>query len=274
MAGTAWGGVAEARGKWGEKMSLWTRAATETMLEAARLRPDMRVLDLASGPGEPALSIAAALSQGGNVVATDPAPEMLTVVCDRAAAKGLTSLACRKAEAEHLPFPSATFDLVTCRFGVMYFTDPGRASREIHRVLVGGGRAVLMAWGPWQDSDLFPATMAVVARHLPGPVDIAANPQFSFANPERLAELLRQAGFHHVLAEFRDVPWCWPGTAEEAWQCVQETTASAFRGFLSSIPEDRRAQVDREVLAAMRAFESEGRLRFRARLVLGCGEKN
>lgn len=253
-------------------MSAWTRAATETILEASHLRPDMHVLDLASGPGEPALSIAAALGPGGSVTATDPSAEMLSVVCERAVAKGLTSLACRKAEAEHLPFPSATFDLVTCRFGVMYFTDPGRASREIHRVLVGGGRTVLLAWGPWQDSDHYSATLAIMARHLPDPPDLAANPQFSFADPERLASLLQQAGFHNVHSEFRDVPWCWPGTSEEAWQCIQET-AVADRKFFDAIPQDRRAAVDREVLDAMRKFESDGRVRFRARLVLACGEK-
>lgn len=273
MASVGWGTVAAARGRWAERAAIWTRAATETILEASRLRPDMHVLDLASGPGEPAIPVAAALGPSGTIIATDPEPEMLAVIRERAAARRLSALSCQQAFAEHLPFPSATFDLVTCRFGVMHFSDPPRAMREVHRVLVGGGRLVLISWGPWQDSDQFPATLGVVARHLPDPPDVSESHQFRYADPERLAALLRQTGFRHSFAEFRDVPWCWPGTAEEVWQCIQETAAGTTRKMLDAIPADHREQVDREVLEAIRKYESGGSVHFHARLALACGEK-
>jgi len=273
MASTGWGNVASARGRWADRLAVWTRAATDTIIEAGHLRPDMHILDLASGPGEPAIPIAAALDPKGTITATDPAAEMLAVIRERAAAQRFAALSCRQAEAEHLPFPSATFDLVTCRFGVMHFNDPSRALREAHRVLVGGGRLVLLAWGPWQDSDQFPATLAIVTRHVPNGPDIADSHQFRFADPQPLAALLGQAGFHHVSVELRDVPWCWPGTAEEVWQCIQETAAGTTRKLLDAIPDERREQVDREVLEAVRKYESGGFVRFRARLVLACGEK-
>ncbi len=273
MASVGWGTVAGARGRWAERTAVWTRAATEAILEASHLRPDMHVLDLASGPGDPAIPIAAALGPAGAIIATDPEPEMLEVIRERAAARRFSALSCQQAAAERLPFPSATFDLVTCRFGVMHFSDPARAIREAHRVLVGGGRLVLLSWGPWRDSDQFPATLAVVARHLPDVPDIAGSHQFRFADPEPLAALFRQAGFRHSSAEFRDVPWCWPGTAAEVWQCIQETAAGTTRKMLDAIPADRREQVDREVLEAIRKYESGGAVHFRARLVLACGEK-
>lgn len=198
---------------------------------------------------------------------------MLAVISERAAARRFSVLRCQQAEAEHLPFPSATFDLVTCRFGVMHFNDPALALREAHRVLVGGGRLVLLAWGPWQDSTQFPATLGVLARHLSSPPDISSGLQFRFADLAGLGTLLRQAGFRHSIAEFRDLPWCWPGTAEEIWQCFQETAAGITRKMLDAIPADRRDQVDREVLDAIRKYESGGSVHFRARLVLACGEK-
>src|SRR5260221_4095146 len=139
MATAGWGHVAAARGRWADRTAVWTRAATGAILEAGHLRPDMHVLDLASGPGEPAIAIASELGPTGSIIATDPEPEMLAVIRERAGARRFSALTCQQADAEDLPFPSATFDLVTCRFGVMHFSDPARASREAHRVLVGGG---------------------------------------------------------------------------------------------------------------------------------------
>src|SRR5579875_3317494 len=133
---------------WQEQMAYLSRAATELIVRIARVRPGLRVLDLASGAGEPALALAAAVAPDGHVVATDLVPDMLGAVEQLAHARGLTTLSTQPADMEALPFPDGSFDVVTCRFGIMFPPDVDRALREVRRVLVPGGRAAFVVWGP------------------------------------------------------------------------------------------------------------------------------
>src|SRR5205085_10183488 len=107
------------------------------------------VLDVASGPGEPALSIAAAIAPtGGHVTATDLVPEMLDAATTNASERGVTNVTFQQADAEALPFPDAAFDAVTCRFGVMLFPDVQQARGEMRRGLKPDGQLGGTGWGP------------------------------------------------------------------------------------------------------------------------------
>src|SRR5690606_2241998 len=97
------------------------------LIEAAQVRSGARVLDLASGAGEPAIPIARAVGPSGEVVATDLVPEMLKGARRRAAEEGLANIRFEQADMEALPFADESFDAVTCRIGLMYAPDPLRA---------------------------------------------------------------------------------------------------------------------------------------------------
>lgn len=133
--------------RWKAPFAVQTAAMKEAIIAAAQIAPGLRVLDIASGTGEPAVAIATAVGPTGHVTATDLGPGMLTVAEEEARANGLTNLTFRQADAHVLPFPDQSFDRVTCRFGAMYFADSPMAFREIHRVLTPGGRAAFVAWG-------------------------------------------------------------------------------------------------------------------------------
>ena len=90
-----------------------TRAATEAITKAAQIKLGMQVLDLASGTGEPALTLAEAVGPDGHVTATDLVPEMLAVAEESARQRGLTNITFRQVDAEALPFPDRSFDVVT-----------------------------------------------------------------------------------------------------------------------------------------------------------------
>ena len=120
---------------------------TEALVEAASPQPGMRVLDLASGVGEPSLSLARRVGPAGIVTATDLSPGMLAALGANAWAEGITNINRRVCDAQQLPFPDSSFDLVTSRFGVMFFADLGRALSEIRRVLKPGGAMAFMVWG-------------------------------------------------------------------------------------------------------------------------------
>ena len=165
------------------------------MLEAAAIAPGQDVLDLASGTGEPALTIARQAGATGRVTATDLVDEMLAGCRRRAAAAGLTNIAFELADMEELPFADGRFDRVTCRFGLMFAPRPDRALAEAHRVLKPGGRATFMVWGPRADTIMFGIIAAA------GTAVFGDDPIFDFETPFRLgapgqlAALFDAAGF-------------------------------------------------------------------------------
>ena len=124
-----------ASAKWKAKSAVMGKAVTEALLEYAQPRPGMRVLDLASGTGEPAISIALRVGAQGRVTALDLSAELLEMATRRAQERGVDNFSTKQADAQALPFEDDCFDLATCRFGVMFFPDAVLALRELHRVL-------------------------------------------------------------------------------------------------------------------------------------------
>jgi SAM-dependent methyltransferase len=116
----------------------------ESLCEAVDLRAGSRVLDVAAGNGNASL---AAARRWCDVVATDYVPALLARARERAAADHLP-IEFREADAENLPFPDASFDVVLSTFGVMFTPDQERAAREMLRVCRPGGKIGLANWTP------------------------------------------------------------------------------------------------------------------------------
>ena len=155
--------------KWKAKSAVLGNAVTEAFVEYSRPAPGMRVLDLASGTGEPAITLAQRVGPQGWVTALDQSSELLEIADERAHSKKLTNFTTHKADAHQLPFADQSFDLATCRFGVMFFSDAKRALTELHRVLKPGARACFAAWGPIEQP-YWQTTMKIVHRHAGGPL--------------------------------------------------------------------------------------------------------
>jgi len=117
-----------------------TGQAIATMLDAARIGPGVRVLDVACGPGNVA---AAAAAQGASVLGLDFAAEMVAL-----AGRKWPGVEFRASDAEHLDLPDATFDAVVMNFGILHLADPDRALAEAWRVLRPGGRLAFTVWEP------------------------------------------------------------------------------------------------------------------------------
>ncbi len=116
----------------------------ESLCEALDLRAGSRVLDVAAGNGNATL---AAARRFCDVTSTDYVPALLEASRKRADAEGL-AVHYREADAENLPFPDATFDVVLSTFGVMFTPDQERAAAELARVCKPGGRIGLANWTP------------------------------------------------------------------------------------------------------------------------------
>lgn len=258
--------------KWSEPFFVSTRAATDAIVKAARLQAGMKVIDIASGSGEPAMAVAAAVGPTGHVTATDLGAGMLVSAEQNARTRGLTNLTYKEADVHELPFGDAAFDRVTCRFGIMYFVNLQRALSEIQRVLKPEGRAAFVAWGG-PDQPYFNSTVKILFSHLPAPPPPPEPDKpspFKFAAPGSLTAALTEAGFRDVEEQALEIPWPWPGPAEQLWEQFRDV-AAPFRPMIEGFPADKRKQVFDEVLTALRAFEKDGKIEMTAKIVVGSG---
>ena len=195
---TDWEGRAPYWDRWADAIAELADRMNRPLIEAVGITLGQRVLDLASGTGEPALTIARMIGPTGSVTATDLVPAMLAGARRRAEAARLTNLTFDIADMEALPYPARRFDAVTCRFGIMFAPEPARALGEARRVLVEGGRAGFMVWGPIEDSTAMHAVREAGLAVLGSDLRQAAAIPFRLGVPGTLARLFAEAGFSEV----------------------------------------------------------------------------
>ena len=195
------GEVAGQRATWAEQATAWDRWAdrTEKMAErfnqpladAGGAKPGDRILDLASGVGEPGLTLHKAIQPGGRLILSDLVPEMLGGAARRFRGRGLEAGYVVQ-DAQRLALADRCIDLVTCRFGIMFFPEPRTALAEVFRVLVPGGRAAFLVWGDLADNPMFAVTRGAIDAVL-GPAPPPFDP-FRHAAPGVLAADFAAAG--------------------------------------------------------------------------------
>ena len=247
-----WLSAAPAWKKWYSQLAFQSRQATELVVNGAAISPGMHVLDLASGSGEPVLSVAAAVGPQGRVTATDLLREMLQIAEENASARNIKNIDFRAADAEQLPFPGHMFDRVTCRFGIMFIPNIQKALSEMRRVLKPGGRVSFVTWGPMEENPLFSSMIKPFLKYVDVPPPPPDSPHvFRFSDPNKLDHLLCLAGFHEVQVTKHKINWPWPGTPEEAWQGASEL-AAPFKRIIAATPPDKRELAIHEAIEGFR----------------------
>lgn len=215
------------------------------ILRLAAPKPGERVLDIATGRGEPALSLARATRPGGRVLGIDLAERMVELATERAKRVGVENATFAMMDAENLDVPRASFDLATCRFGLQIVTNPQKAIEQAYHALRPGGRFVASVWGPGERN---PHIHAIIAPMLefaePDETGYLPTP-YEMGGEGELAGILRKVGFKDVHDERVTHPVAW-GTEDAYFRLILDGTPIGHS--LHEEDED----VQREVLAKTR----------------------
>jgi SAM-dependent methyltransferase len=187
-----------ASGNYPEMVETFLTPLGPRLVDAGRIGPGMRVLDVASGTGNAAIPAA---QRGADVVASDLTPELLEAGRHRAADAGV-ELEWVQADAEHLPFEDASFDVVISSIGVMFAPYHQAAADELIRVCRAGGTIGLLSWTPeGMLGALFRTMRPFMAPPPPG-----AQPAPLWGSEDHLHELFGdRVGFHTARREVLDI---------------------------------------------------------------------
>jgi ubiquinone/menaquinone biosynthesis C-methylase UbiE len=190
------------------------------------------VLDIAAGTGEPGLSIAALLN-GGKVIITDLAEDMLEVAKEKAAKSGTANIDFVACDVCQLPFENNSFDAVSCRFGFMFFPDMQLAANEIRRVLKPGGKFATAVWDIPEKNFWVTAMMDIINENIKQPPPPGGTGIFRCSKPGLMQSIFETAGFTNIVSE--EVPsQLNAGTADGYWNMMTEIAAPVVAALLKA----------------------------------------
>lgn len=241
---------------------------TTALIEAAGISAGQSVLDVAGGPGEPSLTIAEVVGPTGSVTYTDAVAEMVATAQEEAARRGLSNISFQQTVAESLPFADESFDATVSRLGVMLFSDPPAAVREMLRVTKPQGALGFVVWGNPERNPFTSVVTKVISRYVDTPPEDPDAPgAFRFAEPGKLARLLTEAGATDVTERELNYRLEAPVSLEEFWR-MRSTTSGSLREKLAKLPPEQVRQIETEVQEAAREFFPNNQMSFPAQMLI------
>jgi ubiquinone/menaquinone biosynthesis C-methylase UbiE len=269
--------------QWSESAPYWEKhreflremfvPVTQALVEDAQISSPHTVLDVATGPGEPALSIAELIGPEGKVVGTDAVPEMVEAARREAHRRKRHNASFEVGFAESLPFPGESFDAVVSRFGVMFFPSPLDSVREWLRVLKPGGSIALAVWHFAERNPFHHVVTQVVERYVATSPPVPDAPDaFRFAAPGKLQAVLLQAGVTSISERLLQFPIQASISAEDFWTLRREMSEK-LRSKLATLSEQQLADLKTDAVEAIRAYSSGGGIILPAEVLIVSGRK-
>ena len=196
-----WNSVAAGWKKWWETMEQFSQIVTNSLTELADIKPDQQVLDIATGIGEPALTVAKLVGDNGKVIATDMSSQMLTIARDRANRLGLHNVEFQESDAEKLDFPESHFDAIVCRWGLMFLPDVETTLNSVLRMLVPDGKFATAVWDVPENIPFFSFAVQTLLQMFDVPMPPAEAPTVSGLAGGAIEKNMANAGFTDIRTE-------------------------------------------------------------------------
>ncbi|MFH9733538.1 class I SAM-dependent methyltransferase [Streptomyces sp. NPDC017260] len=265
----AWNGPEGAH--WARHQDRWNavnEGFNEPLLDAAGLAEGHRILDLGCGSGQ-TTRLAARRASRGSALGLDLSGPMLAEARSRATREGIGNVTFQQGDAQAYPFEPGAFDAAISRYGVMFFSDPEAAFRNVGRALRPGGRLAFVC--PAEPSRNGWVTAMSVLRDVLPLGDFAAPGRpgmFSLSSPDRIRAALVAAGFPTVAVDGVEAYGAWGHGADDAAEFLLNTGPGRhFLGQVDPAAQVRARQVLTEHLRGHEAADGTVRLRSTSWLV-------
>jgi len=270
-----WDNVANGWRKWWKTIECGAGKLSIRLIELAEVKTGSRVLDIATGIGEPAITAANQIGSSGHILAIDISPQMLSIAKQRTISLGLQNvIEFKEGDIETIDLPSATFDAALCRAGLMFLPDLKVGLSNIYQSLIEGG---LFAAAVWSLSDKVPFISIVMNTIMketnskppppgtPGP--------FSLSEENSLKNSFITSGFKDLNIEKVKVTLDF-NSAGEFTDYVLETSGSV-QTMLANLTHEKKGEVIKAITGAARMYadKNTGEVRFENEAILIAGRK-
>jgi len=257
--------------KWDLELHDHMKPAADGIISLLKPNGAQIILDIASGTGEPGLSIASRLTDG-KVIVTDLANEMLDIARENASKREIKNIEFRACDVCELPFADNTFDAVSCRMGFMFFPNMLLAAKEIQRVLKPGGKVATSVWSTADKNFWANAIGETINRNMQLPVPPPEAPGiFRCGESGLMTNIFNQAGFKNI-SESEVMCKLKCGTAEIYWEMMTEI-ASPVVAALSKADSAMKDKIKKEVLELVNKKYADGNVIMDGSALLIYGEK-
>lgn len=256
-----WDNVAAGWQAWWETFERGAQKVSDKLVELAEIKPGDRVLDIATGIGEPAVTAAKRVKPNGKVVATDIAPQMIAIAKSRAKSLGLDSIMeFRECDAEKLDYPKSTFDAVLSRWGLMFLPNLPMALTTIRQFLTAGGRLSAAVWSTPSKVPMLDLAFSTVRKQINAPAPPPGTPgPFALADTEALEMSFSKAGFKDIRVQ--TLPITFGFDSAESYTKFQQQITAPIQAMLANETEERKKQVWDSVTDAVGQYvDSHGRV--------------
>ena len=271
----SWDSAAIGWQKWWKTFEKDAQNLSNHLVELAKINSSSKVLDIATGIGEPAITAARKVGNGnGHVLATDISPQMLSIARQRAASLGLQDvIEFKEGDAETISLPDSAFDAVLCRWGLMFLPDLGEGLSNIYSSLVNGGYLAAAVWASPDKVPFLSVSMKTVVKETGKPMPPSGTPgPFKLADQSIITDALSKCGFKDIVVERINVIFTF--SSPEEYTQFNQAIAAPINAMLADQSQERKEEIWKAVTeSASNYVDATGNVKLDNESICICAKK-
>jgi ubiquinone/menaquinone biosynthesis C-methylase UbiE len=271
----SWDSVAVGWQKWWKTFERDAQNLSNHLVKLAKINSSSKVLDIATGIGEPAITAAKKVGSGnGHVLATDIPPQMLSIARQRAASLGLQDvIEFKEGDAETISLPDSAFDAVLCRWGLMFLPDLRGGLSNIYSSLVNGGYLAAAIWASPDNVPFLSVSMNTVVKETGKLMPPSSTPgPFKLADQNIITDALSKCGFKDIAVERINVIFTF--SSPEEYTQFNQAIAAPINAMLADQSQERKEEIWKAVTeSASRYIDDTGNVNLDNESICICAKK-